>query len=318
MKGTIALWMALCILLNGCTMAAPDPDLEATVQTAVQQTIAAPTLQAVRATPTLEDNLKTLQEKLSSLCWVAYSPTHFDPDKGDYPSETDIQEDLRILYNAGFRGLVTYGAASPGQQIPKLAKEVGFEGVIMGVWSPTSAEEIANAKDAAAYVDGYNVGNEGLFFSRYDFNALKAAMNDVRSATQRPVATTEVLGSYFSDANLRELGDWVFPTAHPYWNGVKTPQPAATWTQQQFVALSGLYTTTSKLVVFKEVGLPTAGEPQVSEAGQADYYGLLHGTNVRFVHFEAFVEPYWGLYRSDRSPKPAVSYVCAQSILYSP
>ena len=147
-------------------------------------------------------------------------------------------------------------------------------------------------------------------------------MDDIRAATQKPVATTEVLESYYSDANLRELGDWVFPTAHPYWNGAKAPQPAVTWTQQQFLALSGLYTGTNRLVVFKEVGLPTAGDPQVSEAGQAEYYRLLRKTNVKFFYFEAFdqpwkvsqpVEPYWGLFKSDRSPKPVVNNVCTQS-----
>jgi len=322
MKRTVALWITLCVLLNGCDIAKPTPNIEATVQTAVQQTVAAPTPRAILVTPTFEDNLKTLQEKLSLLCWVAYSPTHFDPDKGVYPSEADIREDLRILYKARYRGLVTYGADPALQHVPKIARESGFEGVIMGVWSPTSAEEIANAKSAAVYVDGYSVGNEGLFFGRYDFNTLKAAMDDMRTATQRPVATTEVLSSYFGDANLRELGDWVFPTAHPYWSGIRTPQPAVTWTQQQFVALSGLYTATYKLVVFKEVGLPTGGDPLVSEAGQADYYRLLRGTNVKFVYFEAFdqpwktsqpVEPHWGLFKSDRSPKPVVSYICAQS-----
>ena len=324
LKRTIALGIALCVLLNGCITAMPTPNIEATVQTAVQRTVVASEPQAglTTPTPTFEDKMRMLQEKLSSLCWVAYSPSHFDPDKGVYPAKMDIQEDLRALYNAGFRGLVTYGADPVLEHVPRLARESGFEGVIMGVWSPTNAEEIANTKTAKDYVDGYSVGNEGLFFGRYDFNALKAAMDDVRAATHKPVATAEVLSSYFGDAKLRDLGDWVFPTAHPYWNGAKSPQPAVNWTQQQFTALSGLYTSTHKLIVFKEVGLPTAGDPQVSESGQAEYYRLLRKTNVKFFYFEAFdqpwktsqpVEPHWGLFKSDRSPKPVVNNVCTQS-----
>jgi len=328
-KRTIALWITLCWLLGACGLTLSPPDFEATVQVAVQQTIAAPTPQGspIAPTPTFEDALSVLQDKFATLCWVAYSPTHFDPDQGIYPSETEIREDLRVLHSAGFRGLTTYGAELVLQHVPRIARDLGFEGVIMGVWSPVSAEELTNAKQAAAYVDGYSIGNEGLFFGRYDFDTLKAAMDDVRATTQKPVATADVMSSYFDNADLRSLGDWIFPTAHPYWNGNKVPQAAATWTEQQFIALSELYIATPRLIVFKEVGLPTAGDPEVSEAGQAEYYRLLRATNVKFFYFEAFdqswktsqpVEPYWGVFRSDRSPKPVVDHICAKALLRLP
>jgi exo-beta-1,3-glucanase (GH17 family) len=348
MKSSVVLSIILCVLLISCSATMPTPNIEATVQAAIQQTMVAPPnlsimltpmatpevtvhtaiqqttvvppAPSIRATPTpeLEEKIGTLQ-KLLSLCWVTYSPTHFDPDKGVYPSETEIRKDLKVLYDSSFRGLVTYGATSTEQFIPKVAKEIGFEGVIMGIWSPTNAEEIENAKSAMIYADGYIVGNEGLFFGRYDFNTLKATMDNMRIATRKPVATTEVLNSYFSDARLGDLGDWISPTVHPYWNGARTAQPAVAWTQQQFVALKELYKGTGRVVVFKEVGLPTAGDSQISEAEQAEYYKLLRMTNVNFFYFEAFdqpwktsqpVEPYWGLFNSDRSPKTVVNYIC--------
>lgn len=329
MRRNTALLMMLSLLFYGCAAAVPTPNIEATVQAAVVQTIiAAATQTAVPTpTPTFEENLGMLEEKLFSLCWVAYSPTHFDPDAGILPSEDDIRVDLQTLHGAGFEGLVTYGSASTFRDIPRIAREIGFQGVIMGVWSPTSAEEIANAGEVASYVDGYCVGNEGLFFGRYDLATLRIAMDDLRATTGKPVATTEVLNSYYSDAQVRELGDWAFPNVHPYWNGVKDPQQAVVWTQQQFDDLNALYGESSKIVVFKEVGLPTAGDPELSEEGQAEYYKLLRRTDVKFFYFEAFdqpwktsqpVEPYWGLFHSDRSPKPVVNYVCGKTSLYLP
>jgi len=328
MKHKIALLLMISLLLSSCDAAVPTPDIKATVQTAVMQTVVAAATQTTipTSTPTFEKNLRTLEKKLFSLCWVAYSPTHFDPDVGILPSEDDISADLQALHGAGFRGLVTYGSESTFRHIPRIAREIGFQGVIMGVWSPTSVEEMANARGAVDYVDGYSVGNEGLFFGRYDFDTLKIAMDDLRAITAKPVATTEVLNSYYSDDQVRQLGDWAFPNVHPYWNGMKNPQQAVTWTQQQFADLKVLYGS-SRLVVFKEVGLPTAGDPELSEEGQAAYYRLLGNTDVKFFYFEAFdqpwktslpVEPYWGLFHSDRSPKPVIDHVCEKVSLYLP
>jgi hypothetical protein len=73
-----------------------------------------------------------------------------------------------------------------------------------------------------------------------------------------------------------------------------------------------------KVVIFKEVGLPTAGNPRVSEYQQATYYAHLRDSQVRFVYFEAFDQPWktedgagtsWGLFNSDRSVKVASQYI---------
>ena len=257
-----------------------------------------------------------LETKLSTLCWVAYAPTHFNPDAGLFPSESEVREDLRVLYAAGVRGLVTYGSDNIGGEIPRITREAGFQGMIMGIWSPTSDEELNNARQAVEYIDGYVVGNEGLD-KLYDYDTLKNAMDDLRKATSKPVATTEEIDDYYQDPRLRELGDWLFPNVHPYWHGKKEPSQAVQWTVEQFQRLSEY----GKAISFKEVGLPTGGDPEVSEARQAEYYRLLHNTSVHFVYFEAFdgpwktwapVEPYWGLFRSDRSAKEVVNYVCSQ------
>jgi exo-beta-1,3-glucanase (GH17 family) len=257
------------------------------------------------------------------LCWVAYSPTQYDPSVGRDPLKSSLRDDLRVLYDSGFRGVITYGATGILDRIPQLAKEIGFEQVVMGVWNPLDADELARAIAAAQFVDGYIIGNEGLGDGRYAFDDLRQAMEQVRAATNRPVATTERPEEYYGVDGLLDLGDWLAPTVHPYWHAVKEPAQAAAWTAQQFADLRA-EVRPDRVVQFKEVGLPTEGDPEVSETAQAAYYQALRKSEVVFAYFEAFdqswksgtpesaVGPHWGLFRSDRSPKLAAGYVCGR------
>ncbi len=259
---------------------------------------------------------EAFESALYSLCWVAYAPTNFNPEQGVFPSEESLREDLQVLKQAGFNGLVTYGADQPIHQV---AQAVGFEGMILGVWDPGNAEEMRLAKEAAQYevVVGYVVGNEGLG-RRYDYDTLKATIDELRQSTGKPVTTTEERWDY-TDSRLMALGDWLFPNVHPYWHsGGTEPQSAVAWTVQQFRNLAD---QTDKPVLFKEVGLPTAGDNAINEQMQAEYYRLLQKTDTQFVFFEAYdqywkdwapVEPYWGLFHKDRSPKEVGRYVCGK------
>lgn len=251
--------------------------------------------------------------KLLSLTWVASGPTNFDPEKGIFPSEESIKEDLKTLHAAGFNGLVTYGV---GIFTPQLAKEAGFKGMILGIWDPLNSEELQKAKEVAQsdILIGFAVGNEGLDV-RYDFSQLTQVMEELKKETGKPVTTTEEFGDYYDD-KLLSLGDWIFPNVHPYWHGVRNPEDAVNWTSEMFQDLTER--AKNRVVVFKEVGLPSGGEPSVNEHKQAEYYRLLKATDVKFVWFEGFdqpwkdhqpIEPYWGLFRSDRTPKEVVKYI---------
>jgi exo-beta-1,3-glucanase (GH17 family) len=274
----------------------------------------------------LSGNLRLLEEKFSTLCWVAYAPTQFDSTLEEQPLSShemsaSIREDLRVLYEAGFRGLVTYSASPPADQIPGIARDVGFEGVVVGVWNPNAQEEIDRAASLTASVDGYVVGNEGLHFGRYTFDELVDAMEALRQRTNKPVATTEPWQAYSPGAALLSLGDWIFPNVHPYWAGQREPFWAAHWTVAEFERLRA---STAKPLIFKEVGLPTAGASGMSEENQARFFGLLQQTDVRFVYFEGYdapwktdapVEPHWGLFHADRAPKQAAGIVCGKAAL---
>jgi len=280
---------------------------------------------------------QNLADLFTRLCWIAYSPTHFDPTTTpvQWPSEKDVREDLFVLRSAGFNGLLTYGSSyasrdASGQMldIPKLAQEAGFEGMIVGVWDPTDENELQAAEQASLYpiVAGYCVGNEGLDV-RYDLETLVSAMHRLRRTTGKPVSTTEEVHDYYENSPLWAISDWIFPNAHPYFSGHRDPREAVEWTEAVFETLDSV---SDKPLIFKEVGLPSGGDTDLSEANQAQYYQLLRETDVTYVVFEAFdapwkhlgqpkpdgtypwpdPEPHWGIFTSDRMPKEAATSIC--------
>jgi exo-beta-1,3-glucanase (GH17 family) len=255
----------------------------------------------------------TWDEKVSAIRWIAYSPTNADPNKGVEPTVDSIKQDLIVLRSAGFTGLVTYSATGVmGKELPQLANELGFQGFIIGVWDIKNQDEILAAKGASnnSIVLGYCVGNEGLH-KRYEMSELSSVIKDIQTATGKPVTTTEEIDDY-SDETLLKLGDWIFPNAHPYFHSQTDPEMAVRWTNAAFKDMTRR--ADGRFVMFKEVGLPTEGDKQgqLSEENQRKYYQELAKTDVKFVYFEAFdmtwkttlpIEPHWGIFYSDRSPK---------------
>lgn len=251
--------------------------------------------------------------KNTELHWINYSPTNFNPNASQFPSENSIREDFKVLLSRGYNAIITYGSDNILGQVPQIARSEGMEGVIMGIWDPKNTEEFDNAVKAKEFVDGYCEGNEGLTNGRYDLATLKKAMDLLRTRTNKPVTTTEPSTTYTDE--WKNLGDWIFPNVHPYWSGIKNPNNAARWTKQQYDDFSA---GTTRVIVLKEVGLPTAGEIGMSEENQNRYYNaldsMMNSDKVMFSYFEAFdqpwknnlpVEPHWGLFDKDRQPKEA-------------
>lgn len=252
--------------------------------------------------------------------WIAYSPT----GASSSPSSLgEMRKDLETIHKNGFGGIVTYGCDGLKKEIPQLAHTVGIKYVILGVYNPASEEEMSNAKDLAHWVDGYCVGNEGIGKeSRYRIEQLQVAISELRKWSGRPVTTSEQIEDYFEIPQLLELGDWLFPNVHPFWNGKQTEPDASRWTRDQVNRLREKAPTS--FIICKELGLPTGsldeGVQTPSERVQADYYLALRALDVPFVYFEAFdqtwkrhhpVEPYWGIFRSDRTPKLVVSLLAS-------
>lgn len=203
----------------------------------------------------LATNLATLTRKLSTLAWI--------------PSDCS-RERLEDLKKQGFRGIVTYGTG-PLDNLPLVAREIGFEGVILGIGDPTSQAEVNRAIALRDYVDGYVVGNEVLARKRGDLDKtnlsqaekdgevedawrqIQKAMVAVRAATNKPVTTTEVVDDV-KTSEIMAAGDWFFPNAHPYYRCIWDPGEAVKWTVDTYAAVK--QQTKGKFVSFKEVGLP--------------------------------------------------------------
>lgn len=289
----------------------------------------------VTATPTLGCGRRDLYEKFDTLKWCSFSPTHFNPNIGVYPDEFNIREDLKTAKAFGCEGIITYGSDNTLGQVPRIAHEEGYSGFIMGVWNPKSTEEISNALLAVSYVDGYIVGNEGLTFPypyglAYTSSELLATISNMKVATGKPVTTSEPSSAYVEHPEYLDFGDWIFPNTHSYWAGITNPADAVSWTVNSYHEIRNAMP--GKYVFLKEDGQPTCGDANVSEAKQSEFYRLLWATEVKFSFFELFnqpwknlqpVEPCWGIFNSDRSPKqivsdfaslPHIQYVCVPAI----
>lgn len=247
--------------------------------------------------------------KLRSLKWIAFAPTNFNPDRNIYPSQDSLKNDLEVLFQYGFNGIVTYGANSSLAQIPRLAKETGFGGVIMGVWDIENQEELENALQAREYVDGYCLGNEGLN-SRYDAETLNEAIAAMKEFTCLPVTTTEQIFDYYND-DVLVIGDWIFPNIHPFLSSIKDARKCVAWIEKNYAILKK-HNKDGRPILFKETGFPTAGDSLARETNQRDFFLELEKTDIPFVYFEAFdqpwknnlpVEPHWGLFKQNRKPK---------------
>jgi exo-beta-1,3-glucanase (GH17 family) len=260
---------------------------------------------------------RMLREKLHRTRFVAYAPTNYNPTVSPpvMPSDASIKADLVVLRNAGFTGLVTYTAEFTS--LPQLAEEAGFQGILLGVWNPRDRAELEKAKQAAKrkLVIATIICNEALMDGRIEMAELRKAMEEMRRDTRKPVSTTEVIERYFSTPELIEMSDFLAVNAHPFHHNITDPVRAVEWTGK---AYNNLAARTNKYLLFHEVGLPGFGAKGLSEDAQAKYYELLSKTNVRFVWFEAFdgpwkkwatTEPHWGLFHSDRTPKPVVQVI---------
>lgn len=274
-----------------------------------------------------EDVSQAWQQKVSRIVWVGYSPPSADPDRGIQAEQKAIRKDLATLRQAGFTGLVSYGASREflGALIAE-ANAQGFLGLVLGIWDPNSNQELAAVADVAGnpLVLGTCVGNEG-YGKRYSRTELLAAIAKLRQTTGKPVTTAEEMDDYL-DEEVWALGDWVFPNAHPYFHGRFEPEAALRWTKGAFAELRR---QTGRFVWLKEVGLPTGGDSSkpLSEIQQDKYYVELAKTRTLFTYFEAFdqpwkgvgtVEQHWGLFRSDRTPKRLARRLLAKGPLPRP
>jgi exo-beta-1,3-glucanase (GH17 family) len=284
------------------------------------------------------DPTERIREALASVRFVAYTPRGFDPNAGSAPvSASVIRADLIVLRKY-FDGIVTYSSARGLDAIPSIARELGFRAVVLGVWDPHSDAEleraIATARAVPEIVIALALGNEGLFFERYDAAQLARAFARARrEAPGVAVTTTEPFSSYLDARRAQALPaqDFLLPVVHPLDQPWFETAPRRTRVDFVVNVVRELEAKSKLPVLVKETGVPSAPASEgFSEPGQAEFWSALGArlppTRMHaFVFFEAFdapwkiasvaaqtgdvrkTEAHWGLFRADGSAKPALS-----------
>lgn len=279
-----------------------------------------------------------LEDALATVSFVAYTPRGFDPNQGSEPvARAAIRADLQQL-RPHFDGLITYSSARGLDAVPAVARELGYRAVVVGVWDPGNDDELARAFESARrerdVVIALALGNEGLFFARYDAAALARAFARARDEVSGvAITTSEPFFVYLEPARAAAIPaqDLVLPTVHPIDQPWFRTAPPATGVEFVVNVVRDLEARTGLPVLVKETGVPSGPTDEgFSEAAQSAFWvalgAALPPTRAHAVaRFEAFDAPWktaaveadtgdhrpseahWGFFRADGSAKPVVA-----------
>lgn len=263
---------------------------------------------------------------------------------GPNPTQAQILEDLRLL-EPQWGVLRVYSSAAPTPTILETIRSNDLDLVVMiGAWiapddAAANAREVAEAiRLANAYpeqVVAVSVGNE----TQVDWSAHRSSRQDlighlraVRGAIAQPVTTADDY-NFWNKPEAQQVArevDFLLLHAYAMWNG-KSLDEAVGWTERTVDAIRALHPGLP--LVIGETGWATELNPEGSErqhirapageAEQARFYRELRAwarqAGQPYFYFEAFDEPWkgsadprevekhWGLYRVDRTPKPAIA-----------
>ena len=169
-------------------------------------------------------NISRLRNVMATGRFVAYQPTALKVFDGKLTQASDnsIRADLGVL-RPWFDGLITYGAQNGNERVPDIAAALGFRAVVMGVWDPADANEMANAlatwRRNPKIVAGLSVGNEIVFGNRGTWRDLLAHVKAVRAAAPGlPLTVTEPFAEYTDHPEARAVlaaTDFMLVNIHP-------------------------------------------------------------------------------------------------------
>jgi exo-beta-1,3-glucanase (GH17 family) len=293
---------------------------------------------SLQAQPNPEGPVGRLRAAIESLRFVAYTPTDLNIVSGQVhaASRERIRKDLAIL-REDFQGLITYSSMDGVEEVPAVAKALGYRALILGIWDPLSEREFSNVRRLVrAYpqlIVGISVGNETLLAQRLEWSVLRASIQRLRAALPGvAITTSEPFYYYLNDdpADFLAVQDFLLPGVHPLfetWFDQATTAQAVDFV----VSVAGLLSAkTDKPVLIKETGLPS-GPPgtRFTPAVQAAFWVSLYRQLPRMpgrgvAYFEAFdhdwkeenaqrefgshpEEGYWGLYTADGHPKAVMA-----------
>jgi exo-beta-1,3-glucanase (GH17 family) len=282
---------------------------------------------------------RVLPEAWTGVRHVAYTARGFAVRAGVVKPATAeaVRRDLEVL-RPFFDGLITYSAVSGHEHVPEAARALGYRAVVVGVWDPTSEAELESAVRLARTYPGLvvavAVGNEGLFWRRYDWPTLRRTLARVREALPGvPVTTSEPFAVYLDDTypGFVEAQDFLLPNLHPTFEPWFRPEAIGQSVDFVVDVVGILVRRFGKEVLVKETGLPSGpADRGYTEERQAAFWRTLAqrlppAPGRAFAWFEAFDAPWkpaaqaldsgqtapeeahWGLFDPDGRPKPVLS-----------
>lgn len=270
--------------------------------------------------------------------FIAYTPRSFSITGGKVVAAqaAGIRADLKLL-RPFFNGLITYASANGVQTVPEIARDLAYRAVIMGIWDPSSVEEINNvismAKRYPTIIAAVVVGNEGIYTKRYQKEDVDKTMHRIKQECPAlPLSTSEPFFLYFKKDYADFFGnhDLLMPNVHPVFEKWFTPANPAQGVEMILQVSKKFSKTYNKPLLIKETGLPSGDERRgFSPKRQAQFWEEL-GERFRIspsqslAYFEAFdapwkpvdiattfpgdhtAEAFWGVFTAEGKAKPVV------------
>ena len=270
----------------------------------------------------------------TSRAWINYNPgPPFDFLGGQHAAtEAQLERELGLLHEVGFRGLVTNTMAFGLERAPQIAKRIGFDHVVAKLWwqdDELLAREQANLDAAIDSVDAVCVGNEIVQKGIADLDRLVREVDAARERYGKPATTGFQPPDWQLHPELAStVGDFSFLNLHGWWVLHRNdPLAAAAWVAEAYGVVVGTPgMPDDRLVVVQEASFPSGALPPESAPGatpdnQRRFYEALLATGVPFVWFLNVDSPpyrkasppggFGGFWDENWDPKPVVDVVRA-------
>ncbi|MFX0212255.1 MAG: glycosyl hydrolase family 17 protein [Candidatus Hodarchaeota archaeon] len=294
----------------------------------------------VTHTQTLSDKSppkSSLNKKLTTMDFhgLCYGAFRYLGPPVEFIRSLNVEEDLEILKQLNVTDIRTYGLNYGQDDIPIIANEKGIK-CATGIWLEPNTSinnhylneyEISLALDLANISSALIVGNEFLLrnYPLIPVSQLIDYISKVQNQTTIPVTTAEPWHIWDQHPRLVNACDVLFVHIYSYWDGKPSPtygKIAAEYTVEKIEYLQKKYP-------YKEIYLAEAGWPSGPKEYDPDRYSepvqrkffddllpMLNEKGIKSYLFEAFDEkwkenqepgvgPNWGIFREDRTPKPA-------------
>ncbi|MBL7062644.1 MAG: hypothetical protein ISS49_00365 [Anaerolineae bacterium] len=270
---------------------------------------------------------------MGQLRGMAYGPFREgqSPERGVYPTLSEVRQDMPLLKLVA-NGIRTYGCRHL-ETVITATREVSLP-LTLGIWLSGNSEEdraeiecAVSQVQANPHIASIVVGNESILSGWLTVTQVCSYTLEVQERTGLPVITAEPWHVWVNNPNLAACVDYLLIHIHPYWE-CQPIENAVAFVQEKYEQVSTQYA--DKVVIIGETGWPTAGTGREDHCGSmpapspeqqslfaADFLNWAEQEGVEFYYFGAFDEPWkcegerpevechWGIYDTDRVPKPA-------------